>query len=122
MTFDAEKIVVLDLAGDRCAVGCESDGPAAVLREIGFACYGGKYYCPLPDMRARLAVVKALVAAGALFSYGRHGSPAQLVKGFMLLGLITQPFLTVAWVGMDFALVRRCSLSESGAWIETAPG
>lgn len=99
------ETIVVDVAGNRCAVLTDVPAHAQVLQATGFVKQGDQWTRQISDDADRQNLVKMLIDLKALFSAGRDWSPEELVEHYRESGAITTAYRSISWLNPDQYLI-----------------
>ncbi|MEA1649080.1 hypothetical protein UAJ10_08610 [Nitrospirillum sp. BR 11164] len=92
-----EGIIITELAGKRAVARAVTPADREALARLGFLSQDGQLSRAVPTEESRIALIRALIDIGALFSDGQDWCPAELVAHYREAGHIHQPFRVISW-------------------------
>jgi hypothetical protein len=101
MNTPKNELIVLDIAGNRASVTCDSPSMESTLCALGFSCENDQMVRKITDDSDRQCVVRELIALDALFSAGRDWSPSELVDYYREQGFVSQGYRMITWKSPD---------------------
>ncbi|MEQ5840510.1 hypothetical protein N0A02_13850 [Paraburkholderia acidicola] len=101
MKMPQNETIVLDMAGNTCAVWTDVPDHFQVLRSLGFVSNGDRWVRPIADATDRQRLMQIMIEMKAIFSAGRDWSPQELADHFRATGVISGSYRLISWQGPD---------------------
>ncbi|PCE26089.1 hypothetical protein BWP39_16320 [Paraburkholderia acidicola] len=106
MKMPQNETIVLDVAGNTCAVWTDIPDHFEVLQSLGFVRSDDRWMRQIADATDRLRLIQVLIEMKALFSAGRDWSPQELVNHFRETGAISGAYRSISWQASDHYLIE----------------
>lgn len=106
MKNDRIAIIVRKLAGNRIVCQSNSQETDTILEDLKFEKKDGLFIRAIDNEDERISIIIVLIKNGALFSYGKDWSPAELISYYKEKGIITDKVKVISWMNPDKYIIR----------------